>query len=100
MGDAVSGKRVFRRNEDVLSREVAGEMVLVPIRGSVADMQKLFTLNSVGAFIWAQLDGETTVEQVGMRVQEEFEVTLEEAESDLNQFIYDLLGAGLIEEVK
>ena len=43
--------RIYIREKDIISRDIAGETILVPIRGNLADMQCVFTLNPVGIFI-------------------------------------------------
>ncbi len=91
---------VFKKSGKVLTRVIAGETLLVPVMGSVADMQRLFSLNSVGAFVWEQIDGARRVDEIAGAVADEFEVTVEQGESDTKHFVSELLQAGLIEEVK
>lgn len=100
MSTGIRGERVFRKNQDILMRTVAGETILVPIRGRIADMQRIFTLNPVGAFIWSQINGELTAADIDARIQEEFDVCAEESRTDLEDFLDRLRNAGLIEEVK
>jgi len=91
---------VFRKSGRVLSRVIAGETLLVPLGGTVADMQKLFSLNPVGAFVWDRIDGRTSVREIAESVLEEFEVSAEQARADTTEFVSELLSAALIEEVK
>jgi len=100
MSAEFAGDRVFKKNHDILMRTVAGETILVPIRGRIADMQRIFTLNPVGVFIWGQLTGELTLAEIQARICDEFEVTPEESQADLQDFVAGLLSAGLVEEVK
>jgi methyltransferase-like protein len=93
-----TGAKVFRRNEDVVSRNISGELFLVPVKGKLADMQRIFTLNSVAEYIWQELDGKKSLDDVCNGVMERFEVGREDAESDIGNFISELLRAGLIEE--
>jgi hypothetical protein len=94
-------EKVFRSNDEtVVSRCIAGETILVPIRGSLADMQKLFTLDSVGAFIWGKLDGKRTVREVREEVVKAFEVEDGKAEADLTEFLAALVDERLLVERK
>jgi len=43
----------FRRRENYATRQVAEETVVVPIRARAADLDSVYTLNAVGAAIWA-----------------------------------------------
>ena len=90
--------RVFKKRDEIVSRQIAGETLLVPIQGNLADMQKIFVLNSVGEHIWSKLDGNLGLNEIRSDLMSHFEVDKLEAEADLNEFIGQLLEAGLIEE--
>jgi hypothetical protein len=89
-------KKIFTRRDQVVFREIAGEFLLVPIRGDIADMQRIFALNRVAAQIWEQLDGNRTLDELREEVVARFDVGADEAEKDLRRFIEALLEAGLI----
>lgn len=90
------GDKVYKREESVVTREIIGETILVPIRGNLADMQRIFTLNEVGAYIWEKLDGKTKLDEIHKGLEETFEVENKRAKHDLDEFITDLLEAELI----
>ena len=90
---------VYRRKEKVVARRIAGETLLVPIRGNLADMQKLFVLDEVGKYVWDMLDGENTLSDVSNSICIDFKVDAEEAGCDVKDFIADLQEADLVEEV-
>lgn len=89
----------FRQNEDVIARQIAGETLLVPIRGDLAGMQRLFALDKVGEHIWQLLEAPTASEALVESVLAHFEVGQEQAQADVHEFLAELLGAGLIVEV-
>jgi hypothetical protein len=89
---------IFRRNEKVVSRKIVDELILVPIRSSVADMESLYTLNEVGARVYELIDGERTVQDICTAIVEEFEVSNGQAETDVREFLEQLLSIGSIEE--
>ncbi len=86
-----------RRLEDVILREIAGEVFLVPIRGRLADLQELFVLNDVGEWLWQRLDGTRSQDVLVEELIASFEVTPAEAASDLDGFLRELDEAGLLE---
>lgn len=92
------GKR-FKRHDHIVSRAIIGETLLVPISGQLADMQHIFTLNPVADFVWNQLDGERTTGEIRDGILEEFKVEVEEAVTDLLEFLDELESAALITEV-
>lgn len=82
---------VFVRNEQVVSRKIVDELILVPMRTDVAEMETLYTLNEVGARVYELIDGERTLEAIVETVFEEFDVTREQAEMDVREFVEQLL---------
>jgi len=90
---------IFRKRGEIVARDIAGETILVPVRGNLADMQRIFSLSPVAAFLWEQIDGKQELQMILAKVIEDFEVEREDASSDLREFITELLEAGLIEEV-
>ena len=82
--------RVFRKNENFVFRQIDDETILVPIKDNVGDMGAIYNLNEVGAFIWEHLDGEKTLLDIKNMVAGKFEVSLEDAECDLVEFVNQL----------
>lgn len=87
----------YRKKGEYVSRSLAGETIVVPVRGQVGDLDAIYNLNEVGAFIWEQIDDRNSVTRVVEAVRREFEVTPEEAEKDTSEFIAALEAAGMIE---
>ena len=88
---------ILRVAAAVVRRDVAGETFLVPIRGHVADLQELFIVNEVGAWLWDRLDGRRRVDDLVADVVSEFEVSEQQAKKDVSLFLRQLTDAGLIE---
>ena len=88
----------YRKNDNVVTREIAGETLLVPVHGELADMQRIFSLTGVGAFIWDRIDGSNSVADLCEGVLERFDVDAQTAEADTRALIRDLLENGLIAE--
>lgn len=88
--------RYFRRNPDVIARRIAGELFLVPLRGKIADLQRIFSLSPVGEFIWEMLDGHHETGHLREAVEGRFAVDGSIAEADLQEFIGQLLQADLV----
>ncbi len=86
----------FSKSKDVVCRSVAGEHILVPIRGNVSDMQRLYALDAVAECVWDCLDGERGLVDIAGIVAEKFDVAEEAAEKDVSAFLDDLLKNELI----
>ena len=83
-------KKKYRKNEDFVYRKIQDETILVPIKDNVGDMGSIYNLNEVAAFIWEHLDGEKTLLDIKNMIVKEFEVSSEEAEDDLAEFVSEL----------
>jgi hypothetical protein len=91
----ISWDKIFNKNVAVVSRKIGGELFLVPIKGSLANMQRIFTLNPVAEYIWQELD-KKDLNEICNGIVSRFEVGREEAERDISEFMNELLEANLI----
>lgn len=85
----------WKRTDNAILREIAGEALLVPLKGKLADMQKVYVLGGVGSFVWGLLDGSRELADLVSEVTREFEVGPDEAKCDVGEFIEGLRAAGL-----
>jgi methyltransferase-like protein len=81
---------VLSHSPAVVTRKTGNEYVLVPVANNIADMNSVFILNETGAFIWEQIDGKRTVEEIIAVITEEFEVDYETASKDVFDFITNM----------
>ena len=86
----------FVKGDDLISRHIAGETLLVPVRGHVGDLDSIYTLNPVGSRVWQLIDGSTPVARIIEAINTEYEVAEQEAESDVLALLESLQRAGLI----
>jgi hypothetical protein len=90
--------RSFDRNGRVVTRAIAGETLLVPVRDNAADLHHIFVLNPLAAHVWARLEGGARLDELVGSVCEAFEVDHEVAERDVRAFIDELQQADLVRE--
>ena len=88
----------FSQDPTFVYRRIADECLLVPIRHQVADLQYIFVLNPVANRIWELLDGKRTMAEVRDRLLEEFEVSSQELEQDLQEFTEQLKEINAVRE--
>ena len=93
-------KRYFIKEKDLVTRCVAGETIIVPIKNKVGDLGSIYTLNEVGTTIWELIDGKKGVSKIVEAVHNAYEVPLEEAEKDTIDFLNSLAQADLIRGAK
>lgn len=61
-----------------------------------AGATKTFDLDQVGAFVWEQCDGKTSVQQIIRRLARQYNFNLREAEVSTVQFLHVLVKKGLL----
>jgi len=92
-------EEIYRHHDSIVFRRIEDEVILVPIRQNVADLEKIYVLSEVGAHIWEQIDGRRSTAEILPLILEEFEVTEEEARQDLAEFVQQLGSIGAIARV-
>lgn len=81
---------LWLRHPDVIARKVAGEFVLVPLRQAHVDMQAMYTLNPVGAFLWNELKIGQTEPALVTSLLTHYVVSFEQAQTDVSDFLTQL----------
>jgi hypothetical protein len=76
--------------KELITRQIAGETVLVPVGKSVYDANGLFVLNELAAFIWNLLPNVDTEEEICEAVLAEYDVSAETAAQDVAEFLNQL----------
>ena len=86
----------FRHSEEVASRKIADEVLLVPIRTSAQQKLGVYTLNETASWLWEMMDGSVTCAQLADAMTGRFEVGFEQARKDVEVLCRDLLSFGAI----
>ena len=81
---------VWARSERMVGRSVADEFVLVPLRDRAADIDAIYNLSRVAAFIWERFDGRTPGREVVRAIVERFEVEEDVATADYLRLVEQL----------
>lgn len=81
---------IFARSDRMVGRRIAEEYLLVPIVGHAADVEAIYTLNAIAAFIWERLDGKTPGKVMVRAIAERYEVHDDAATADYLAFIGQL----------
>ena len=89
-------EKCFFKENNCVTREIAGETIIVPIKGRVGDLDSIYTLNEVGTMIWQLIDGQKSIGQIVQAVRQTYDVEPEEVKKDTADFLHSLEQAGLI----
>jgi hypothetical protein len=92
--------KVYKKSDSIVSRKIADEFLLVPIKQNVGDLESIYTLNEVATRVWELIDGKKKAGEIKDKIVEEFEVTAQEAEKDLTNLLKQLLAVGAIMKVQ
>lgn len=95
---AVNWTKVYKKNSDIVTRKIAGELFVVPVKGRLADMQRIFTLNPVAEYLWEEIDKGKSLDEILNGILNRYEVGKEQAEADILDFIAELLEMDLVRE--
>jgi len=91
VGEQVKLDGVYGPSEDIVAREIEGEIVIVPLVSGIGDMEdELYTLNEAGRAVWRRLDGTKPLREVARELAAEFDAPAGVIEQDV---------VGLVEEL-
>ena len=80
----------MKTNPKFIARDIAGELVLVPVGTAAKNYGGLVTCNEVGAFIWKKLAGGMSMDELVCAILDEFEVDESTARKDAEEFVEKL----------
>jgi len=91
----------YMPSEDVVARNIEGELIIVPLVAGIGDLEdELFTLNETGKAIWDRLDGRKKLNEVLAELSAEFEAPVGEIEKDLIGLVEELSRRKILVAVK
>jgi len=100
MEEKIKMDGVYAPSEDIVAREIEGEMIIVPLVAGIGDMEdELFTLNETGRAIWGRLDGQKNLARMVEELSQEFEGPPGEIEKDVRGLVQELLKRRMLVEV-
>lgn len=97
MSVEVSLEKIYLPSEDIVAREIEGEVIIVPLVAGIGDMDdELYTLNESGQAIWKLLDGRRNLGEVTAELVEEYEG--EEIAQDVLGFVREMVTRRILVE--
>lgn len=90
---------VYVPSEDIVAREIEGEIIIVPLAAGIGDMEdELYALNETGKAIWKLLDGQESLEGVIAVLSRDFDATPGEIEGDVLGLVEELVKRRMLVE--
>ncbi len=91
---------VYAPSDDVVAREIEGELIIVPLVAGIGDMEdELYTLNEAGRAIWRRLDGHTELGGIVADLAEDYHAPPGEIERDVLGLVEELFSRRMLVEV-
>lgn len=101
MSEKIDLGKVYGPSDDVVVREIEGEIVIVPLVSGIGDLEdELFTLNETARDIWKRIDGATPLAEVVRDLAAEYEAPPGTIEGDVVGLLEELLVRRMIVEKK
>lgn len=88
----------MRLNGTFTLREVAGEVLVIPVGKTALELNGMIILNPVSKVIWERLEKGATGEELLDAVLDSFEVEPDVAKADIAEFLNELREQKLLEE--
>ena len=96
----VNLKGYYRVSENVITREIEGDLVIVPLVDGVGNLDsEMYSLNPTGAAIWNKLFGKAALEEVINELAADFGVPNDQITADVLEIVQALLAKGLVVEI-
>lgn len=84
-------------SEDIVAREIEGEIIIVPVVSGIGGPEEdLYTLNETAQAIWQRLDGGKTLGAVADSLASEFDTSRTALEADVLGLVRELVDRGIL----
>jgi len=89
--------KIYVPSEEIVAREIEGEIIIVPLIAGVGDTDdELYSLNETGRAVWKLLDGDKTLGEIARALSEEFEG--QDIAQDVLGFVHELVKRRILVE--
>jgi hypothetical protein len=87
----------MRIKKELIMREIAGDVILVPVGQTILENNGLFLLNEISGRIWELLQAGKSAEEISAVLVEEYEAPAPVIRQDLEEFLDTLVAHGILE---
>src|SRR5436190_8875914 len=90
----------YVRSQSVVSRVIAGETLIIPVRKGVGDLASIYSLNQVASAIWQTIQQPRRKEEIVSAIEQEFAGERPQIERDVDSFLDEMNSVGLINSIE
>lgn len=92
----MQGNRVWQRSSNFITREIAGEVLLIPVGAQTKVLNGMVTFTETGAFVWKHVDGKRDVNELSRLLAAECGEAIETVQPDVEDFLQRAYEQGLL----
>lgn len=78
---------MLKLDKEYVLRQIGDDYVIVPVGKAALGFNGMLTVNETGAFLWEELVKGTNKGELLRTLMDNYEVTQEEAEKDIDEFL-------------
>lgn len=90
-----SSTELYVRVQAVVSRLVAGETLVLPVRGNIGDLACFYSFNGAGTTMWEALQKPISFQGICDVIERNYDVNRKKAEEDVAFFLREVCSLGL-----
>ncbi|MDT8390369.1 MAG: PqqD family protein [Lentisphaeria bacterium] len=88
---------VCRKSDDIVAREIEGEMIIIPMTAGIGDMEdEIYALDEISLDIWNRIDGIKSAGQIAQELDAAYDASLETIQADVLGLLGELVKRGII----
>ena len=86
----------YKRSDNVVSRELGGQTVLIPIQQQGIDVQRIYALNSTAEDVWELLAAPSTLEAIVAKMAEEYNASGDLIRNDIVTLLNEMVEENVV----
>lgn len=90
-------EKIFAISENIVAREIEGELIIVPLTSGIGNIEDdLYSLNDTGRAIWDLIDGRRSLREIAAELSKQYNASPDDIEKDVQGLTAELRKRGII----
>ena len=86
----------YKRSENVVSRELGGQKILIPIQQREVDVQRIYALNTTAEVVWELLTIPSTLEDIVAKLAQQYMASADLIRNDLVKLLDEMIEENVV----
>jgi len=83
-------KKVLKKGKDIATRDIEGQVIIMPLHKSSKDLNCIYTLSKTAAAAWELIDGKNNLGQIKEALSDKFSIAESALDKQLSVLVKDL----------